>query len=196
MKKNNLKTFKQLSLFKEVNTFGGSLQIGRRKIARPLSTKSAIHLVLKADSKSIFNPGNRSLEKLIQQQAKKFQIKVYQMAINWSHIHAVIKIKSRSDYVKFIRALTSLLAMKAYKYWRRQNDSTLIPEKVFTLRPFTRLIKWGRDFKRVMEYQILNQLEACGLISRKKCSVHTKSKVHVASTRSDVCGAGSSSAMA
>ncbi|MEZ0391905.1 MAG: hypothetical protein ACAH59_06800, partial [Pseudobdellovibrionaceae bacterium] len=39
---------------------------------------------------------------------------------------------------------------------------------LFTLRPFTRLISWGRDFKSVVEYLILNQMEARGLISRPK----------------------------
>lgn len=165
--KRNLKRISQLVLFKELNSFGGSLLLGKRKVQRPLSTKSAIHLVLKSDLKSVFNPGNRSLEKLIQQQSKKFQIKIYQMAINWSHIHMVIKIKSREDYCRFIRALTSLLTMKIYKY-RKLAGTGLAPKKIFTLRPFTRLIKWGQDFKRVMEYQIINQLESYGLIVRQK----------------------------
>ncbi len=42
-----------------------------------LSTKHAIHLVLKSDLKGVFNPGNRRLEQLIRNTAEKFHIRVY-----------------------------------------------------------------------------------------------------------------------
>ena len=54
----------------------------------------------------------------------------------------------------------------------RQSNTDL--ERIFTLRPFTRIIGWGRDFKRVLSYQILNQLEALGFISYKKKKLKTK----------------------
>lgn len=155
---------RQLSFFKNKNSFGGSLLIGHRKIQRPLSTKSAIHLILKSQHKGIFNPSNQSLLRLIRSQAEKFNIRLYEVAVNWSHIHMVIKIKSREDYLKFIRALTSLIAMRAQK-----------AQKVFTLRPFTRLVAWGKDFENIIQYQILNQLEANGLISRSKKPYKLKS---------------------
>ncbi len=41
---------------------------------------------------------------------------------------------------------------------------------IFNLRPFTRILSWGRDFKRGLDYQILNQMEALGLVVRKKLS--------------------------
>ncbi len=40
--------------------------------------------------------------------------------------------------------------------------------KIFDLRPFTRILSWGRDFKRGLDYQILNQMEALGLVRREK----------------------------
>lgn len=143
--------------------FGGSLLEGKRKTRRPLSKKHPIHLVLKSTHKGIFNPGNRSMEKLIHSQAQKFGFKIYDLALNWSHIHLLFKLSDRNDYIKFVRSLTAILAMKL-----RQAKPHL--EKIFNLRPFTRILSWGRDFKRGLDYQILNQLEASGLVVRKKKS--------------------------
>jgi REP element-mobilizing transposase RayT len=141
--------------------FGGSLLAGKRKTQRPLSIKSPIHLILKADHKGLFNPSNQSLNKLIRKTAKQFDIQVYDLALNWSHIHFLIRIKAREDYVAFIRALTSLITQGV----RKAKSTTT---KVFTLRPFTRILKWGRDLNGVFEYLKLNQMESFGLNQRVK----------------------------
>ena len=141
--------------------FGGSLLVGKRKSKRPLSTKHPMHLVLRSSFKGIFNPSNRSLHELIHQQAKKFGIQIYDLALNWSHIHLLIRIQNRSDYLRFIRALTSIIAARAKEF-----DPKF--KQIFTIRPFTRILNWGRDFKNALNYQILNQLESVGLIKRNK----------------------------
>ena len=89
--------------------FGGELLIGKRRSQRPLSTKKPIHLVLRSKTVRLFKPHNKSLEKLIYRMAGKFNIRIYELAPNWNHIHAIVMIKDRNDYVRFIRALTSLM---------------------------------------------------------------------------------------
>ncbi len=152
--------------------FGGSLLQGKRKTKRPLSTKHPLHLVLKSTHKGLFNPGNLSLEKLIRFQSNKFGIQIYDLALNWSHIHCLLRIKDRKDYKKFIRSLTAILAIQI-----RKSKPHL--EKIFDLRPYTRILSWGRDFKRGLDYQILNQMESLGLLTRKRKS---KIKRNVKST--------------
>ena len=141
--------------------FGGSLLLGKRKSKRPLSVKKPIHLILKSEGQRFFNPANRSLRRLIQFQAKKFNIKLYDFAQNWTHIHLLIKLKDREDYIKFIRALTSILALKI----RARNPDVKV---IFTLRPFSRIVSWGRDFQNTLKYQIINIMEAFGEIKREK----------------------------
>ncbi len=141
--------------------FGGELIVGKRKTQRPLSTKNPIHLVLRSDTVRLFTPSNTSLEKLIYRTAGKFQIRIYDLALNWNHIHAVIMIKDRKDYVAFIRALTSLIALKIQSKIKDLKT-------IFTLRPFTRILEWGKDFKKTQHYVYLNQLEAFGYIRRIK----------------------------
>jgi len=144
--------------------FGGSLLQGKRKSARPLSTKQPIHLVLKSTGGRHFNPTNRKLEKLFRTQAQKYGLKIYDLALNWSHIHALISIPSRQAYLAFIRTLTAALV--------RLLSSTLGKslKGLFDLRPFTRILSWGREFTSVRGYLELNQMEARGLLFRAKKS--------------------------
>ena len=137
-------------------SFGGELLKGQRKSARPLSTSQPVHLILKSEHKHLFSIRNTSLTYLISKQAEKFGIKIYSSALNFSHIHLVIKIKRREDYVRFIRALTSLMAQAVRRAYPEL-------ETVFTLRPFTRIVSWGRDYKNILEYMIKNWHEAFGI---------------------------------
>jgi len=151
--------------------FGGNLLCGKRKSARPLSTKKPIHLILKCSGKSVFNPTNRKLENLIRNQANKYGIKIYEVALNWTHVHLLIKLPSREAYVAFIRTVTSLIV----RFVSKANGMNL--KSIFNLRPFTKILSWGRQFQTVVEYIELNTLEALGLIVRsKKDSVRKKSR--------------------
>ncbi len=148
---------------------GGSRLNGKRKGLRALSTKHAIHLILKSDLKGVFNPGNLRLEQLIRNTAERFHVRIYSTALNWSYIQCVIKIKDRKDYNAFIRVLTSILALRIRKHKN-------FIGKVFILRPFTRILSWGRDFKNVLSYLVVNQLESQGLLVRPKKSKKSRKK--------------------
>ena len=96
---------------------------------------------------------SKLLNREIKRWAKKFQIKIFNFAIEKAHIHFTIKISSRQNYNKFIRALTGRIAQ-------------LLNFK-FTLRPFTKILEWGRQFKNVIRYVVQNKEEALGLRSYK-----------------------------
>jgi len=142
--------------------FGGSLLQGKRKSARPLSTKQPIHLVLKSTHSRPFHPNSRKLEKIFRAQASRYGIKIYDLALNWSHIHALITIPSRQAYQAFIRTLTAAIVRTISKLTGQSLKG------LFDLRPFTRILSWGREFTSVRGYLELNQMEALGLVSRKK----------------------------
>jgi hypothetical protein len=145
--------------------FGGALLAGKRKSLRPLSTKHPIHLILKTSGKSIFNPGNRKVEKLIRGTAQEFGVKVYDVALNWSHTHLLIYISSRQDYVRFVRAVGCRLEKLGAK---------------FALRPFTRILTWGKDLLGVKSYFEDNEMEGFGLLFRReKVKKKTKSNLRV-----------------
>jgi REP element-mobilizing transposase RayT len=162
--------------------FGGSLLQGKRKSARPLSTKHPIHLILKSSGNSFFNPSHRAIEKAIREHAQKYHIKIYDLALNWSHIHLLVRIASREHYKAFIRTLTAEL-IRLLSKTKNKNLKGL-----FDLRPYTRIVTWGKDFKRAFEYLTLNHLEAWGLIMRSKKKQSEKKKPPKALPKADLDG--------
>lgn len=139
---------KQISFFesKVELEHGGSLAKGKRKTARPLSLKRPLHLVLKASSPDLllrFRPQIRALNRRL---CVKFGIIEYKLAVHADHLHMAIRIHSRRMYCAWIRALTGLLVK-------------LIPGLKFSLRPYTLILSWGRQFTSTMAYIQHNQNE-------------------------------------
>ena len=62
----------------------------------------------------------------------------------------------------FIRTLTSLLVSLLSKLKGKSLKG------LFDLRPFTRILSWGRDFRNVIHYHELNDMEARGFQRPKR----------------------------
>ena len=163
----SLKKSKQIQFgFAHINPtslkiFGGETLIGKRKTARPLSDKKTIHLILKSNSVKVFTPTNKSLKRLIYNLAEKYSIKIYELALNHNHIHFVLRLKNKELYKFFIRELTSKMALAIRK--KLPHVKTIL-----SLRPYSRILEWGKDFENVVDYIILNIEESMGWIHRKK----------------------------
>jgi len=145
---------KQLKLFNEnfKREFGGELARGKRKSQRPLNIKQPLHLVLRADTqKPIFLTPQKKINITIQKFAAIFNIKLYESSVNATHIHLLIKFPDRESYTRFVRAVSGQLAQHLNFNWLHT--------------PFTRIVTWGSDLKRVTLYIIKNQKEAWGMIS-------------------------------
>lgn len=132
--------------------FGGSCfnRAGRRKSARPISTKHSMHLILRTNS-AIFNKRLKYYRMALLRLASKFQVRIYETAFNFNHVHLIIQVQSRSSYTSFVRSLTSAIV------------SISGQTKIFERRPFTRIVTWGRDFKNLLRYLKLNGLESDGI---------------------------------
>ena len=146
---------------KNSKIFGGETLIGKRKTTRPLSDRKPIHLILRSDSVNVFTPTNKSLKRLIYNLAEKYSIKIYELALNHNHIHFVLRFKNKSLYKFFIRELTSKMAQAIRK--KLPHLKTIL-----SLRPWTRILEWNRDFENAVSYVILNIEESMGWIIRTK----------------------------
>lgn len=143
----------QYSLFPSPpKEFGGSLSQGKRKLARPLKTKSPIHLVLKSHRQDLVKYGTK-IRAQMHRDSKMSAVKIYHHSINSNHLHLLISFKHRESYKKFIRAFTSAVAK-------------LMGKNLWCLLPYTRIATWGREFRNLLNYIFLNQLEAEGKIIR------------------------------
>ena len=140
-------------------THGGSLSRGKRKKRRPVSTKKAMHIVMRAESAkkelSLRHPRNLLIvEHSIRSFAKRFHIRIYRFSINSNHIHIMQRAKSRELFQNYLRALAGTIARKVKR----------IKGKFWDNLAFSRVVEWEHEFKVAMNYVLKNQLEAIGKI--------------------------------
>lgn len=118
-----------------------------------------MHIVLKS-TKAIgiysFVNHSRKIEQVIFSTSRDRQIKVYGKAINFDHIRLVIQVSSEVNYKTWIRLLPAKITQQMS-----------CKENLFELRPYSRIVEWGRQFENVMDYQRLNQMEVIGMRPRK-----------------------------
>jgi hypothetical protein len=122
--------------FRKQLSFGGSLlKLSHAKTARPLSSKQALHVVLRSD----FAQGSRSLlrhERVIRnmllKQGRRHGVKVYRVANAGNHLHLLVRFTKRRGLQNFLRGSTGLIARKVLGAERgkaKKWDTYLAPGK-------------------------------------------------------------------
>ena len=154
-------------------SYGGSL---RRKRAgrgcRPLSTKEPLHVVFKVRKAKLRRGSLRTpqeynqVERIISKYAAKFFIKIERKSIQKDHIHLLIRTSRRSRFHHFFRVVAGQVAQRFEKEGLLKVTDT--PGGLWLVRPFSRVVRGYRDFKTVVRYIQLNELEACGRIPYQK----------------------------
>lgn len=178
----NVKNQKQLSfeIFnkKGAKHFGGAyLKKSHAKEKRPISTKKAMHLVLRSSSAvgfMSFSRKDRKISEIIHKQARTAGAKIYRFANAGNHLHLIILASSRMAYMKFIRAISGLIARLILNAQRGAPKALVFWDK----RPFSRILEWGKDFFTSCRYLDQNTLEALGFIPYKP---RKKSKLKLSS---------------
>ena len=141
---------KQQRLFKDKTKkyFGGShLKNSNPKTKRPFSPKAAMHFVLKA---RCFCLSDARIKTLMQKQAHKRFIKIYQLQVMTNHIHIVLKAKNKEDLNSFLRTICGLIPKLINK------------TRIWLYRPFSRIVSWGKDYERIKSYMHINSLQKQG----------------------------------
>jgi hypothetical protein len=151
---------KQEQLFKihAKTAFGGSLlKNSHAKKARPYSNKAAIHLILKSTARNLRRL-DRVVEQIIEQQAKKHFIRIYSLENVGNHIHLVVKSKHSVYLKRFLKSICGLIPRSITGAQRGRPKLT----KFWAMKPFTRIIKWGHDFKTLKKYMTINHYQSLG----------------------------------
>jgi REP element-mobilizing transposase RayT len=147
--------------------FGGMLLKGNAKVARPLSTKHAIHLVLKSQlavgARSFLRGKNVDrIDAIIRRTAEAKGIKIYHFVNVGNHLHLVLKLDrstalaGRRAFHTFVRSITGIIARHVLGAERNRAKGI----KFWQARPFTRLVNWGRDYNFVSRYMAKNSDQA------------------------------------
>jgi REP element-mobilizing transposase RayT len=169
-KKRNMNREKQLLFdklsLKNETAFGGTLlKKSHAKLPRPVSTRNAMHLVLRSGicrgRLSLLDYRNsRLVDRVIKSQSKKHGVKVYSVAKAYNHIHMVILPLRRQSYVRFTKSITGLIARNLLGAER----GNATHRQFWDQRPWTRIVSWGREYRGILKYLEQNTLEAFGFI--------------------------------
>jgi len=159
----------QNASFKSKLTCGGSLQKSHPKGKRPFHSKKALHIVLRSDvAKGTFSFLRRGhstkVEEVINEQAKRFHIRIYKISVAGNHIHLLIRAYRRRALNGFLRAISGLIPRRLFGL-EKGHDKSLFDRGFWLARPWSRIVDFGRrTFGYVMDYLELNRLEAIGFI--------------------------------
>lgn len=154
---------------------GGTLRNKRAgRLARPLSTREPIHLVLKAEKaripRGLRTPQRfRIIHLLLRRYSLKFAVRIEQVSVQADHIHFLIRLGKRSSGQSFFRVLAGQIAQTFQKQGLIPEAAvTGTPKGLWKHRPFTRVIRGWRAFKTAKDYVRLNEREARGEIAYRK----------------------------
>jgi len=139
-------------------SFGGSDLKSNPKIARPISTKRAMHIVIKTHLKREacnFQSAESKVRAKIKSLCEKWGIKIYRGVVMSTHIHLILRCRSRNSLRHFLREVGSFLGMLFGR-----------GAPLFSGRPFSRIIEWGKDYAATYRYLDLNFLEKLGISKR------------------------------
>lgn len=145
--------------------FGGDRVRGNPREARPISVKRPMHLVMRSSlasgERSFLRPARaRSVRTIIDRAALAHGVKVYRLANSGNHLHLIVLPDSRKSFQRFIRTISGLIARLTLGTERGRAKNL----KFWDARPFTRILEWGRDYRRACAYLLRNTLEAHGFI--------------------------------
>jgi len=161
---------------------GGDLLKGRRKNRRPIHTKKAMHITLRAEAAtgamSFRLKRNREfIENAIREYAKKWGIRIYRFSINSNHLHLLLRANTRIGFQNFMRVLAAQVATFVTKACKGKPFGKRFWDGLF----FSRIVEWGKSYLIARGYVIQNELEAAGVIAQQPRS----------KSRYDVLGGGS-----
>lgn len=164
----------QLS-FKQERTFqkhfrtehGGCLYQGKRKEARPLTTKQPIHVVLRSSRArgpwSFLNRKNHLiLNRMLFALAKRFGVRVLKVANSGNHLHLAVTGTTRNGLQSFLRTFPALLARRITGAKKGSPQG-----RFWDALAYTRIITWGRELIALKRYLLRNNLEAIGFLSHR-----------------------------
>lgn len=169
MRSSSLKSVQAISQdprLRIMKQFGGTLlKKSHAKIARPISTKHAMHVVLRSSQArgewSMRAHKNRKhIENILKAQAQRFGVKLLEFANGGDHLQMVLRIPDRDSFHSFLRTVSGMIAMKVSDSAKTRALKT----KFWDFRPWTRVVEWTQGVSLAVDDLIHQHLEKIGLI--------------------------------
>lgn len=109
------------------------------------------------------------VDAIVRQDARKFGVRILELANVGNHCHFMVRVGNRTAFLYFLRSVAGRLAMqltgarKGLGLWTKDDGER---EPFWDKRPFTRIVEGFRGYRVAIDYVVLNQLEAAGIVPR------------------------------
>jgi hypothetical protein len=90
------------------NEHGGTVRQGRRKLARPVSTRRPMHVVLsgeRARGPWSVRRHERAVKEALRAMARRHGVRVYEFANVGTHLHLLLRVRRIEAFRAFLRSL-------------------------------------------------------------------------------------------
>ncbi len=159
---------RQLALIPQSSSteHGGDVRRGKRKIRRPIVTKTPMHVTFRstrARGAWSFTSGvNRiRVSELAYETAQRFNVHLYGFENVGNHVHLVLRVKHRRDLQAFLRVFGQRLMFLITGACKGNPVG-----RFFDAVAYSRVVSWGRDFNNLKQYLFKNRLESLGVSTR------------------------------
>jgi len=162
-------TFNQHPAFRDYGRtrHGGDLRKGQRKLWRPFDPRRPLHLTLRSERAkghwSLLDCKNeRRIRHLVYRFAEKNRVRIHKYANSGNHLHLLVQSKDQEAFQRFLKTISGLIA-RAVTGARKGKPAG----KFWDSLAWTRVVNWGRDFRRVLDYVLMNEMEAAEVWRRE-----------------------------
>ena len=147
---------------------GGGERAGRRKTARPVATRRPMHLTLRASralgAASMLRPAVcPHVSAIVARFAARNGVYVLRFANAGNHLHLVVRAKTRRGFQNYLRTIAGLIARAATGAVKGRASGKFWDELAYS-----RVVAWGRDLKRTLDYVTGNALEGLGVPTKRR----------------------------
>ena len=126
----------------------------------------------------------RMILSLMKKNSLRFQVKVYEYAIQGNHLHLLVKAQTREGLQNFFRVVAGHIAQRILTECPPTQSRGGAPQgfsgcqknqrKFWSYLLYSRIVSWGREFRLVANYIQRNTLELLQLIAYRPRSAPSK----------------------
>ena len=89
---------------------------------------------------------------LVQSQAKRYGVRIYQFKNLGNHIHVALRVFRRKDFTRFVKSVSSIIAQRMTGARKGKAFGKFFDQLVHS-----RIVEWGKDRRGVFAYIVNNE---------------------------------------
>jgi REP element-mobilizing transposase RayT len=142
---------------------GGEVRLHRRKLSRPIDLRRSLHVVLRsARARGAWSlrrfQNDAIVRAVLRRFARRYAIRVYRFANVGNHLHLLLRSPSRLALQDFLRTFAGITARRVTGARKGRPVG-----RFWDFLAYSRIVRWGRDFRGVKAYVMRNELEGLGI---------------------------------